>query len=429
MATGVTGSVTVGFGTEGSLKRLVLESDSSSHDEEGPGESFIRVFPSYAAPKLHAVHGSIALLGRFIPENVEDYVSFSGGSSSELQYPPTGLVKIWWGEFYKAEPSVTYDEATASLVLSEEAYGIVKVTYTAFFDRYSVRHGDAPCKIYIASDDDDGTVPNYEPAFVVATSVGYEIASMQVSGPSCSHGTDTSNYVQNVEKGDYTSVGLKMEVDFNRQPNMYSIYFNANDTPDGFTLNAPVVTVGGKSITRYCGCRVRIYPKVAGIRFEGVNCAVSSQHVDEGTLDVYEALTFTGQQSVNLSYPPSTKVTLSRDIRDAATNFGNFVSVTLAGPGDRVNEVEWESSTRYKRVQSRRMVRPDEVVTVTKGNITVPCYTWASARYQSDYYLYDVLFNWDDTSGWYQSAMVLCIDADGTLGYLQLEPPAKGGIL
>ena len=120
-------SVSVGFGADnsGGLKRLVLESDGSALDEPKAGHSFIRVFPSYANPSVIAVRGTVAKVGTKIPEAVEDYVSFSGSDSVNLQYPPTGPVVIHWGFFYQANPAVSYNEETASITLSEEAVGIV----------------------------------------------------------------------------------------------------------------------------------------------------------------------------------------------------------------------------------------------------------------------------------------------------------------
>lgn len=429
MASPTTASTTVGFSEDSKAKRLVLENDNSIGLLETLGATYVRVFPSSAHPKVTAVVGLCTKLATNLPLEVVDYVSFNGSSSSSLKYEPGSTVSISEAHFYKANPTVAYDVDTNSVVLSQEAHGLVKVSYTAYFDRYIVSHGDAPCKA--ASTQTMGGVPpvrkdspNYETAFLVAEAAYYEMASLEVTGPACF--VDKANDHQ---YDNYEAVGLRLETDVAIPPGIYPFYFNTNDTPLGFTLRPQVAVIGGIYYELYCGCRVRVYPAVP-VTISGVNCSVSSTSVGRGSKPVRQAISFSGAQSANLEYPPEGKVQIVQVSANALSVFGGKVSVRFAGPGEWVNEVKWLTSTTFEMIQGRRVVRDDEVVVVTAlGTNTIPCYTFAEAGYTSDYYLFDVLFNWDAAIGWYGPAMVLAVDGQGRMGSLQINPPAKQGVL
>jgi len=249
---------------------------------------------------------------------------------------------------------------------------------------------------------------------------------MEAAGPPCSQSDDSSSTIQ---FSDYDPVGIKLETDALVPPGLYPYYFNAETTPMGFTLQAQTVVIGNEIVSLYCGCRVRVYPKTS-VTLYGVNCAVGMQIVDFGSKPVLQSLTFSGSQAVNLDYPPSGSVSLSSASANALSLFNENVGVSFKGPGEWVNEVVWKTRNMFELVKNARHVRDDEVVVVTSlGNNTIPCYTFAQAQYTSEYYLYDVLFNWDERLGWYAPAMVLAVASDGRIGHLSIEPPAKRGVL
>ena len=426
-------STTVGFNESSSGRRLVLETDSSVSLTKIKGTSYVRVFPSSAKAKLTAVMGVIGSLVKNMPEEVIDYVSFNGGVSASLKYPTTACV-IEMSKFLKATPVVVYHEESNSLIIDQPAYGIVKVRYTAYFDRYIVTHGNSPCiEAYTQRVSTPLTPvvakaqPTYDPAFIVAEATDWEMASMEVSGPACEQ--NNSGYIEPIQFSDYEALGIKLEVDAGMPVSLYPYYFSADTVPLGFTLRPQNVEINGQSIKLYCGCRIRVYPRVP-VTLSGVNCAVGSSIVGTGTKPLREAVTFNGSFSNNVQYPPSGAVTVQGTSVNAVSIFGDTVEVAFKKPGDWVNEVKWQDRNTYDTVQSSRSVRPEEIVVVTSsGNNTIPCYTFCEAQYSSDYYLYDVLLTWDFQLHWYAPAMVLATDGNGKIGYLPLDPPAKGGVL
>jgi len=433
MANNLQNSTSIDFNVSGS-KRLVMETDSDASLVKAKGTSYVKVYPSSAGPAVTAVLGGCTRVASGVPDDITDYVSFSGSSSSSLRYYPSGGVAILDSRFFNAAPVVAYDEASNSLILDiNAAHGIVKVQYRSYFDRYLVTHGDAPCaaaSVQTASVETEITskpvTPNYDPAFLVATAAGWETTSMEVAGPPCSQSDDSSSTIQ---FSDYDPVGIKLETDALVPPGLYPYYFNAETTPMGFTLQAQTVVIGNEIVSLYCGCRVRVYPKTS-VTLYGVNCAVGMQIVDFGSKPVLQSLTFSGSQAVNLDYPPSGSVSLSSASANALSLFNENVGVSFKGPGEWVNEVVWKTRNMFELVKNARHVRDDEVVVVTSlGNNTIPCYTFAQAQYTSEYYLYDVLFNWDERLGWYAPAMVLAVASDGRIGHLSIEPPAKRGVL
>jgi len=427
---GLQTSTTVSF-NDGAGRRLTLETDSDVSLPKIKGTSYTRVFPSFAAPSITAVMGTATRLASSIPLEVVDYVSFSNSDSSSLQYYPGTAVIIESARFFQASPVVVYDSGSNSLILDKACHGIVKVTYTTYYDRYKVEHGDAPCKAASVETKGDGTTgnkqANYDPAFLVATASGWESASQEISGPPCNQGDEGLN--RTVQFSDYDPVGIKLEVDAAMPAGLYPQYFTADNAPMGFTLQPQVVFLGGMPIELFCGCRIRVYPK-AGVTLRGVNCAVGMQVVGQGTKPVLEALTFSNSQSTNLQYPPSSEVSLYSTSINAISTFGDGISVQFIGPGGWCNEVVWKSRTTYEMVKGARKVNTDEVVVATAiGSNTIPCTTFCQAEYTSDYYLYDVLFNFDTKTGWYAPAMILAYDSSGKMGSLSIEPPPKGGVL
>lgn len=432
-------STSVGYAdAAGGAKRLIIETDSSPSLVPGPGQSFVKVYPSAASPKVVAVMGGVARVAREVTEKVSDYVSFNGSSTASLRYVPVGGVTIEEAKFFQGSPKVVYEAESNSLILSANAYGICRVSYTASFDRFVVSHGDSPCakarqqtRGSVGGSGGDAPTTSdtrdlyYDPAFLVATATGWETASSEISGPPCNQNNQGTS--STIEYNKYEPVGLRLEEDTEFNVGLYPFYFKASGGL-GFTLTPQVVYVGGQAVYLYAGCRVRVYPK-ASVTLLGVNCAVGSTPVGEGSKPILEALTFSGAQSVGLGYPPSGSVSLA-GANEAIDLFGGRVSVSLRGPGDWVNEVEWLNPTTYRVAQGSRQVRQDEVVTASSlGNNTVPCYTFAQAQYAADYYLYDVLFSWDDAIQWYSPAMVLAFDGSGRIGSLELQPPGKGGVL
>lgn len=422
-------SSTVRYGIEGAGKRLVLENDTSPGLVKDPGVSFVRVFPAEAQAKVTAVMGGATKTATNVPITIVDYVSFNGTASASLQYFPIGPVQIDDEKFFKAEPMVAYDADENSLVLDQSAFGIVKITYTAAYDRYRVTHGDSPC--LAAQTQTQGGVPptstvvNYDPAFLVAEADGWETGSIEVAGPPC-EGQD--GYNSTAPYSDYNAVGLVLEEDTAYPAKIHPYYFSASKMPLGFTLTPQRVVVDGQTTLRYAGCKVRVYPRIP-VNLIGVNCAVSQGSVGQGSLAVLQAHTFSGSQSINLDYPPSGVVSVS-GLSAAIDMFNNPVTVQFAKPGDWVNEVVWQNANTFRLAQGARQVRPDEVVTVTTlGNNTIPCFTFCEVQYSADYLLFDVLFNFDEQIGWYAPAMVLAVAADGRRGSLDLRPPARGGVL
>ncbi len=427
-------SASVDFGANAG-RRLVMETDSDPTLVKTKGTSYVRVYPSSANAVVTPVMGGATKAATGVPEDVTDYISFSGSSSGGLRYFPTGAVAISDKRFFKSTPAVAYDAASNSLVLDKsEAHGIVKVTYRTYFDRYLVTHGDSPCAAANtqtqgeeAGDTATPATPTYDPAFLVAEADGWETSSMEVAGPPCSQAEN--GYANTIQFSDYDPVGIKIETDAIVPPGLYPQYFNASTVPMGFTLQPQTITIGTQAVSLYCGCRVRVYPKV-GVTLYGVNCAVGAQVVGSGNKPVLQSLTFSGSQSVNLDYPPSGAVAITTASTNALSLFNENISVAFVGPGGWVNEVEWKSRNTYEVSQGARKVRDDEIVVVTSaGSNTIPCYTFAQAQYTSEYYLYDVLFNWDETLKWYAPAMVLAVAADGRIGHLQIEPPARKGVL
>jgi|OpeIllAssembly_1097287.scaffolds.fasta_scaffold00006_18 hypothetical protein len=424
-------SAEVGYRHGVAGKQLVLETDDSPSLVPEKGTSYVRVFPTVAAATVTAVMGTARKIGTNIPKKVNEYVSFNGTASSPLRYYPTGSVAVSDAKFFNAKPSVVFEAKSNSLVLDQEAFGIVKVTYTSYYDRYVVGHGDSPCKaaqtIVVGGGEPDTSQPTYDPAYLVATADEWETAALEVSGPPCSQ--DNEGFSQTAQFNNYEPTGLKIEVDSAIPQGIYPFYFNANNTPLGFTLMPQTVVIGGQSITLYCGCRVRVYPRVP-VTLMGVNCAVSTSVVGQGERSCSEAKTFSGSQSESLDYPPAGAVSIYNTSANALSLFSEDISVMFRGPGEWVNEVVWTSRNTYRLAQGSRMVRPDEIVaTTTLGNNTVPCYTFAHVGYTSEYYLFDVLFNFDPKTQWYMDAMVVATDTLGRVTSHAISPPGKGGVL
>lgn len=421
-------SASTRFTTEVLGRRLVLEVDNDSTLIRGAGESFVKVFPSAADPVIHAVMGSANAAGSNIPERVVDYVSFNNSASAALRYPPNGSVSIQERRFFESAPVVAYNSERNALVLDQEAFGIVKVSYTAHFDRYKVRHGGTPCE---SPQTQGGTPPepaateHYDPAFLVAVADTWETASLTVSGPPCE--TATTNYLESNEFSDYEEAGLVIEVDPILSPGLYPEYFTTN-VPNNFQLVPQYYNLRGTQVKTYAGCRIRVYPQASGLSVVGVNCGVSGSHVEAKLKPVYRALVFSGKHSVGLPYPVQGSITVVGGTQ-AVDLFGNTVNVTFRRPGETVNEVVWLDSNTFRLVGART-VRDDEVVVVTSsGNNTIPCYTFARAQYMSPYYAYNVSFNWDNGLGWYAAAQVIVSAPDGRQGSLEIDSPSKGGIL
>lgn len=422
-------SSTVTYGLDAGRKRLVLEEDDSAGLVKTGGVSFVRVFPSSAGARVTAVMGGAQKVGTGISIKITEYVSFSDSVTSGLRYYPVGAVAIQDKKFFRASPVVVYDAQANSLLLDVKAFGICKVSYTSTYDRYRVTHGDSPCRAALTQSTGgdaptDGTV-TYDPVFLVAEADEWDTGSITVSGPPCD-GQEGFNSTSDTNR--YEPIGLKVEEDEEYKIMQHPQYFNANRTPRGFTLTPQQVFVGGVVSLQYVGGRVRVYPKVA-VTLVGVNCAVGSSIFGEGEKAVLQALTFSGSSSVGLDYPPFGSVSLSGKSR-AVDLFNNEIDVEFRGPGDYVNEVEWTSANTYRITQGSRQVRKDEIVVVTAlGNNTVPCFTFCEVRYVAQYYLYDVLLNFDDRRGWYSPGMVLAYTSDNERGSLDLQPPARGGVV
>lgn len=413
-------SANVGFNDRS--RRLVLETDSSPSLVEEVGVSYARVFPSNASPAVAAVMGRSVRTGSGVSEHVVDFVSFSNSDSATLRYPPSGPVSIQQKHFYKANPAAAYDAESNSIVLSAEASGICRVSYTSHYDRYKVTHDSIDTTNAFT-----GVVTRtFDPAFLVATAEDYEIATLELTAPA-----PVVNNTVNIDprNGDYEKLGLVMETDAFFAPGMWPEYFSADKTSKGFTLLPQFAVIEGRTIRMFCGCKVRVYPRKS-VTLVGVNCAVSAASVGSGERPCLEALNFSGSQSVNLQYPPKGSISLSATSAQALTKFGTETSVAFAGPGDWVNEVEWSGPSTYKTLAANRKVREDEVVAVTTiGRRTVPCYTFVEARYTSEYLLYDVLFTFDPELNWYGPAMLMAYDSDGSMVSMTLEPPSRSGIL
>lgn len=433
-------SASVGYAdVSGGEKRLIIETDSSPGLVPGPGQTFIKVYPSSASPKVTAVMGGVARVATKITEPVSDYVSFGGASSASLRYVPDGPVKIEDAKFFEGKPKVVYEAESNSLILSQNAFGICRVTYTASFDRFVVSHGDSPCakarqqtRGALGGDGGDAPRPGeqtelyYDPAFLVATATGWVTGSLEVGGPPCSQ--SNQGVAATAEFNKYEAVGIKIEEDVEFSSNLYPFYFKAGGGGPGFTLVPQVIYLGGQAVYLYAGCRIRVYPDQP-VTLVGVNCAVGSSQVGKGSKPVIEALTFSGSQSQGLSYPPSGRVSVA-GAANAVTSFGTTTSVSFKTGGEWVNEVEWVDATTYRVAQGSRLVKADEIVCTTSlGNNTIPCFTFAQVQYSADYALYDVLFNWDDAIQWYAPAMVLATDGNGVTGSIELQPPGKGGVL
>jgi hypothetical protein len=419
-----------------------MEGDSDEVLQEIEGVSYIRVYPSYALPEVTAVLGSVVRIGSNLPEYVTEFLTFDNSDKAELRLPPVGAVSVELYSFFKTTTTAVYDPTDDSIVLGKLATGIVKVTYTAFFDRFKVTHGGNPCsstltanfsneaytllsKAVPGEDKEDPRLPSYDPAFLVGEGTGFQLTTMLVSGPTCEDDS-ADDLTSSVTMGDYRAVGIKIETDAEVPPGLYPDYFSSNKFPRGFVLQAQPSTINGFTVTNYVGCRIRVYPKSA-VTLESTSASVSASSTGSGTRACLQSLTFSGSQSTNLEYPPSSTLALSGG-GSALTNYGNFADVTLRGPGEWVNEVEWIDSGRFRH-KGNRKVRPDEVVVTSSGRNTLPAYTFGQARYTSDYLLYDVLFDWDPETEWYLPCMVLATDSKGNIGHIQIEPPSRGGIL
>lgn len=434
MANPLNASVVAQYGDGADSKRLTIETDDSPGLVPEPGVSFVRVFPSAANPTVTAVMGGVAKLATNVTLPVVEYVAFNGAAQASLRYAPTGTVSIETKKFFKASPTVVYDEVSNSLILDISAFGIVKISYKAAFDRYKVRHGDSPCRAAKVAYGDgpppESATAYYDPAFLVAEAVGWETASQEVSGPACDGNKDQS-ITYTFSK--YESSGLALEVDDKFSVQLHPYYFTASSQPQGFSVRPQrlPVLVGGveKELPVFAGCKVRVYPKTS-VTFRGVNCAVSSSPVAEGVKGIRASYTFSGSQSVGLEYPPSGAVSVSSVLSSAVDLFGGEVDVSFRKGGDWVNEVKWLSSGSYELLEGSRRVREDEIVVVTSlGNNTIPCYTFCEAEYTAEYNLFDVLFNWNYDKEWYEKAVVIAFTEDGRMGYLELDPPSGGGVL
>jgi len=434
MANTLTTSAEVGFGKQAG-RALVVEPDPTDSLEPEPGVSFIRVFPSSAGATVTAVMGSASRVATRVPEEVIEYVSFSGSTSAGLQYPPETSVTVSDRHFFKPpgvteNPSVAYDADTVSIVLDKEAYGIVKVKYTAYYNRYRVRHGDSPCRAARAAADTSGDPTkaeqlNYDPAYVVAAAEGWATTALEVSGPPCERGSGDLAATRSFSE--YTLAGLRLEVDPLVPPGVYPYYFARRAAqPQGFLTHAAQYYYDNEGL--YAGCRIIVY-STRGLTLKGLNCVVGTERVREGVLPITQALSFSGSSSASLNHVPYGGLSLTPKAT-ALDMYGNMVDVIFRGPGERVNEVLWMDSHTYELADGARLVRENEVVVVTDlGNNTIPCYTFAAAEYTAVYSVYEVLFGWSDTTNWYLPAAVLATDDEGRTGYLNLSPPARGGVL
>lgn len=412
--------------------RLLLEEDSDSSLPKTKGRTYIRVYPSIAQPVVRAIKGTIAKLATNIPAEITDYVSFSGSASASLKYSAADGAKISEPAFFQSTPAITYDEASNSIILDRVAHGICKVEYTTYYDRYIVSHGDAPCLAATTQSEGDTKVESteqasYDPAFLVATAEGWEMASQQVSGPPCDQGESGLNDTQ--PYSDYEAVGLRVEEDVGVPVGFHAFYLSTSTHPQGINLRPRYTEINGIEWAMTCGCRFRVYPR-GNVTILGVNCSVSTTPRSSGSKPILQSLTFSGAQSVNLDYPPTSEVTLTQTGLNAISTFGESVEVAFRGPGDWVNEVVWKDKNTYDLAQGARDVRADEVVVVTSlGSNTIPCYTFAQAQYTSDYDVYEMVFNYNSDVGWYEPAMILVTDNVGRIGTLQLNPPSPGGVL
>lgn len=428
---GLDTSTSIGFKKSGN-KRLTIETDSDATLVRAKGRSFVRIFPSSAGAAVTAVKGGAVKLASDIPEEVIEYVSFSGSSSSSLRYFPTGAVTISELSFFKAKPVAAYNAESNDITLDIEAHGICKVAYTAYFDRYVVSHGDAPCLAATTQSQGGATgatteQANYDPAFLVATAEGWGMASQEISGPPCDQGESGLNDTQPFS--DYEAVGIRVEEDVGVPVGFHAFYLSTSTHPQGINLRPRYMTINGIEWAMTCGCRFRVYPR-GNVTILGVNCSVSTTPRSSGSKPVLQSLTFSGTQSANLDYPPSSEVTITQTGLNAISTFGESVEVDFRGPGEWVNEVVWKDRNTFDLAQGARDVRIDEVVVVTSlGSNTLPCYTFAQVQYTSDYDVYEMVFNYNSDTGWYEPAMILVTDNAGRIGTLQLNPPAQGGIL
>lgn len=416
--------------SSGSGKRLHIEADGDTSLPRQPNESYARVFPTQAGPKVTAVMGSVAKTATGVAVDIDDYVTFSGSASAGLRYAPTSAPVISDERFLGDPPNVVYNEDRYSIELDREAFGIVKVSYQAQFDRYRVTHGDGPCAQ--ARTQTQGGVEQsaaeelkHDPAFLVAEAEGWESASTKLEGPPCP-GQDHS-VVYSADDG-YKQQGLVVEEDPKYPTGMYPRYFRATRHSDGFAL--ATATAGGQ--TGIAACRVRVYPDVP-MTVIPVNCAVSPTPTYRGTRTVNKTCLFNASWASSLPYPPDVTIGPAISVSGENTLLTVFGDTRLASyrlPGDTINEVTWINSTTFGLVGART-VRSDEIaVTTAAGNNTIPCYGYCSVEYQSTYRRYDVVFSWDAAIGWYAPAALVFIESGGQRrrGTIELTPPSRGGV-
>lgn len=403
-------SVVARFGTgdtKSSKAGIDLVEDSSIPSEIGI--THIKAYPA-KPPQFFVTSGSYRILGQK-EEKASTAVAFTKNTRQALPiYGAKNVKLIQQGNAYNSAGLVTqvtfsYDALSGEVVASKEVYAVVFVEYTAPYTLIEFKFSGKGCPIEpmfkeSQSIDLDGY---YDAAMVVGIDPELDAqATLQLRPPQCSADKD---------------LAVLINVNDRQLP---KLVIEPHDG-EGQRLDDAAKDVSS-------GGLLRLYPAGSSATVEASAGTISRTQF-ERTLSITEYVTFNGNASATLKYPPINKAGMLDTSIEMQTAAGNPITVKLATAGEEVILASFEDNGAYQIV-GRRLVEADEVVPVNTFGIAVPAWGVAKVGYTTSYEIirYTPKSAYSDARV-FDDATIVAQTTDKRSATFKVDPPKIGGSL
>lgn len=366
---------------------------------------YLRIFPGVPDKTLLS-SGSMSG-GSIRTVHETDYVVFTGSRQASLKRKGvSGVTLVSIGTYLDKQGkdvavSFTYDPVRNVVKADKECFGVVEVSYDAPYASYLYTFAGTPCKLtYVPS---KGMVASggWLKGTVIAIDFNPKLDSAYITlnPPDCS---DLDRSVYGIQPG-AEEPKLKIEVLKNHPPRLTG------------------VDSTGKMVE--ASCRIRVVPDI-GATIKSSTGTLTPTASGTEYEDVIDAVTFSGGDSVNLTYQPNGGAVSIQPIGTFFNKYGSAVGIDFGLPGDTVTEVDWLSESTYTNPRPR-IVRPDEIVAVDSGRKVIEVFGAIEASYSISYRSYKLIFDFVDSSkpveGW-KNSHVVAFFQDYT-AHLLVNPP------
>lgn len=406
----LSGSVVAKFSTgatKSSKAGIDLAEDSTLSTEIGI--TYIKAYPKKPS-QFFTTSGSFNVMGDK-EEQATTALAFTSTTRQALPIYGAKNVKIkQQGNAYDSSGKVvsvtySYDPLSGEVVASKEVYAVVFVEYTATYTLIKFKFAGEGCPIEpifktSGSIDLDGY---YEAALIVGAEPELDAqATLQLRPPQCSADRD---------------LAVLINVNDRQLP---KLVIEVHDG-EGQRLDDSAKTVSA-------GGLLRLYPAGSGATVEASAGTISKSLLNRD-LSITEYITFNGNASASLKYPPTNKAGLLNETLEMQTASGNPITVKLATAGDEIIMASFDDNGAYQIVGTR-LVEADEIVPVNSFNIAIPAWGVAKVGYTTSYEIirYKPVSVYSDARV-FDDATIIAQTPDKRSATFKVDPPKIGGSL